>query len=81
MNLIKAAAILHEGEVYQGRRHSEIIADMRSRGIRGAVGKQGFVTIKDEFVTREQAARIALKCGQVKELKFNKHALFSEDLW
>lgn len=39
---------------------------------------QGFVTSSGRFVNREEAAKIAYSCGQIKELKNN---LFSEDLY
>lgn len=40
--------------------------------------EQGFLTNKNRFVTREEAAEIALKAGQIKE---PKNRLFSEDLY
>lgn len=42
---------------------------------------QGFVTSEGAFVDRFEAARIALKSGQIKALKFQSGELFSEDLW
>lgn len=39
---------------------------------------QGFLTNKDRFVNREEAAQIALASGQIKE---PKKRLFSEDVW
>jgi hypothetical protein len=39
---------------------------------------QGFLTNKDRFVDRYEAAQIALASGQIKE---PKERLFSEDVW
>lgn len=39
----------------------------------------GFLNHKDEFLTREEAYREALSCGQVKSREIEQ--LFSEDLW
>lgn len=44
--------------------------------------EQGFWTKEHGFLTRKQAARIALKSGQIKELSRPETGeLFSEDLW
>jgi len=40
--------------------------------------EQGFITNTDRFVTRKEAAEIALKSGQIKE---SNNCLFSEDLY
>ena len=40
--------------------------------------EQGFITSKNIFVTREEAAEIAFKAGQIDE---PKKYLFSEDVW
>lgn len=42
---------------------------------------QGFWTSNKRFVGREEAAKIALAAGQIKELQWSEVALFSEDLW
>ena len=43
---------------------------------------QGFITDGGKFVTRKQAAILALACGQVKRLiEPSTGELFSEDLW
>jgi hypothetical protein len=82
MKRIKESAIIHKGVVWTGRRHHNIIADIVSKtGDRPVTGEQGFVTEDGEFVNREDAAKIALSNGQVKELKFNSKLLFSEDLY
>jgi hypothetical protein len=40
--------------------------------------EQGFLTNKNRFVGRKEAAHIAYSSGQISELK---ETLFSEDLW
>lgn len=75
------------GIVLCGHRHGNIIAQMhQTMGLRtvlkgdNSVGeyKQGFLTNEGNFVTREEAAVIALESGQISE---PKSYLFSEDLW
>jgi hypothetical protein len=79
---ITAAAIRHDGKVYTGRRHCQIIRDIvASTSTKRVLGEQGFVLEDGRFVNREDAAFIALASGQIKELKFNTTKLFSEDLW
>jgi hypothetical protein len=82
MKHIKEAAILHEGKVYTGRRHHNVIAKIiKETGVDHVFGKQGFVTDDDEFLDREEAAKVALACGQIKKLKYHSKQLFSEDLY
>jgi hypothetical protein len=84
MERIKEAAILHEGKVYTGRRHCNIIhAIVQQTGCKRvpATSPQGFVTEEGRFVDREEGAKIALACGQIKKLKYNSRDLFSEDLY
>lgn len=78
---IRSAAILQDGVIYIGRRHNEIISEIvTSTGISPVTGEQGFVTENGEFVNRKRAARIAYESGQVKELKWPRLGLFSEEL-
>jgi hypothetical protein len=46
-------------------------------------GEQGFIDDQKGFVTRQQAARIAIKEGQIEKDPVHGwgHGLFSEDLW
>lgn len=74
--MIKAAAILHQGIIYKGRRHREIISDNKHINLKN--GEEGFITSSGLFVSREQAARIAHTNGQIKR---PKKSLKSEDLW
>lgn len=79
---ITAAAIQHDGRVFTGRRHCQIIRDIvKETHTKKVLGEQGFVLEDGSFVNREDAAFIALASGQITKLKFNPTKLFSEDLW
>lgn len=41
---------------------------------------QGFMTSLGRFVDREEAAKIAIECGQIKELNWG-NSLYSEDIF
>jgi len=80
--MIKESAIKQDGKVFTGKRHHNIIKDMVRLGIKTPInGEQGFVTDDGKFVSRKEAAKIALESGQIKKLKFNQKSLFSEDLY
>lgn len=81
--MIVQSAILHNGKIYTGQRHHNVIHTIFiETGKRVPYSSpQGFVTDAGEFVTREEGAKIALACGQIKELKYSKTKLFSEDLY
>lgn len=74
-----------QGVVMSGWRHLNCIYQMVAiTGLRLAqVGEyeEGFLTNKNRFVTREEAAKIALSCNQINSLKYNKTQLYSEDLY
>lgn len=80
---IAHAAIQHpSGRVFTGKRHCYIIRDMVAElGERPARGIQGFTTNTGRFVDREEAGRIAIAAGQIKELRYSRTDLFSEELW
>lgn len=42
---------------------------------------QGFLTNKNRFVDREEAAKIALAAQQIDCLQYSKTKLYSEDLY
>lgn len=42
---------------------------------------QGFLTSKNRFVDRVEAAQIALSSNQIKKLKYSSTELYSEDLY
>jgi hypothetical protein len=87
--MIIRAAILEKDTLFvgnEGERHHNIIHKIAA--IYGkSFGEQGFINDKNQFLTREQAAKEALLCGQVKvgyaniKHKFDGKRLFSEDLW
>jgi len=84
MITIEKAAIIYNGKVYTGWRHELIGHQMLADGVCPKPfpgGKaQGFITSDGEFVSREDAYRIALQAGQG-QLSKGKARLFSEDLW
>lgn len=76
---IVESAVIHEGLIFTGKRHSDAIKTaVETTGIKPVRGTQGFMTDLGLFVTREEAAKIALDAGQIKE---PKEILYSEDLW
>jgi len=75
--MIVESAILKDGVIHTGRRHHNILNSAKPFGALKN-GEQGFVTDKGEFVNRQEAARIAFECGQIKEMKKD---LYSEDLY
>jgi hypothetical protein len=81
---IVATAIRQGDQLYtlpKPARHDDVRMFMKSKGISPKVGEQGFITNTGRFVDRREGAQIALSSGQIKALKFQKHELFSEDLW
>lgn len=69
-----------EGWALCGHRHHQIIElyfSMTGKTSRSC-HTQGFLTSGNEFVSRQRAAEIAFKAGQIKEIK---HTLFSEDIY
>lgn len=43
--------------------------------------KQGFMTSLGRFVSRDEAAKIALECGQIEKLNYSDVDLYSEDIF
>ena len=78
MKQIDNAAILYDGRIYTGRRHSEIQQANMSLPLLKQ-GVQGFTNGQGRFVTRDEAREIAKKSGQIAP-DFRK-TLTSEDLW
>jgi len=82
---IRSAAIRYKGIIYPGRSHYEIgckmVDDLVCPRPYPSGKNQGFVTEDGEFVSREEALKIALKAGQV-DADFHQDSkmLFSEDL-
>ena len=66
--------------IYCGFRHNNIL--WQSKKVSRNPKHQGFLTSFGGFVSREEALRIALKAGQVKENEtVHNNKLFSEDLY
>lgn len=78
--MLLAAACRKNGVTYIGRRHCLILNNARPKGSLKA-SEQGFIDTDGNFLNREEAAIHAIACGQIKELKFNRKELFSEELW
>lgn len=72
------------GIVFCGFRHPHCMYSMCSitgkRSVETEVGEyeQGFLTSKNRFVDRKEAAKIAFERGQIPE---PKETLYSEDVW
>lgn len=79
--MIIEAAILKEGVIYRGRRHHNIIYDAFLKQIYLKGYRQGFVNEHGQFLDRFEAARNAIECGQITELKYSSFELYSEDLY
>lgn len=77
---IASAAIKHDGRIWTGRRHAEIMSQMREElgSVKVPQEEQGFMTDTGEFVNRFQAGAIAFRAGQTKQ---RHQTLLSEDLW
>ncbi len=78
------------GMVVAGYRHPHCIEVVHQlSGMRScsfgpdATGKsvQGFLTDKNRFVDRKEAAKIAIASGQIKECQYTEGTLYSEDLY
>ena len=64
--MIKLAAIKRDDKIWTGKRHYLIIRQMIKDGCSKPifVREQGFVTDTGEWVDREKAYEIAVKCNQ-----------------
>lgn len=82
--MIVAAAIRHNGVIYTGDRHCNIIKYMvYGLKIKPPIKnkEQGFVDNKNHFMSREVAFLHAIGCDQVRENGLIGSVLTSEDLW
>jgi hypothetical protein len=83
--LIVAAAIKYNNVIYTGTRHAFIIRNIREKFpnakfyISGE--QQGFVDDKGNFLSRAEAAQVAIKAGQITKLRWSDTDLFSEEMW
>jgi hypothetical protein len=80
---LKMAAIKYKGKIYTGWRHCFIIGQIceveQIDKVRGE--KQGFITDTGRFVDRQEGLKIAFATGQIIKKQYNKHKLFSEEVW
>jgi len=80
--MIFASAIKQGDIIVIGKRHCNCIMTLYEiTNIKPVLGEQGFVDEKMNFYDRQRGAKYALKCGQIKELKYSDTDLYSEDLW
>lgn len=74
-----------KGIVFSGWRHHNCLYQMVA--ITGLYdnaanhGVQGFLTNKNRFVDRKEAAKIALEAKQIEKLEYSSEELYSEDLY
>ena len=87
MEEIVAAAVFGGGVIWSlpaPNRHHNVLWEMDRVGVdailHGGPDAQGFVTSKGRFVTRDEAAEIAISAGQINSLQWPPY-LYSEDLW
>jgi hypothetical protein len=61
------SAIKYKGKIYIGTRHALIAEQIRKevKGYKTRLEEQGFLTDTGKFVSREKAADIAYKAGQI----------------
>lgn len=78
--MLLAAACRLNGVTTIGRRHHLILTNARPKGSL-KTSEQGFIDTDGNFLNREEAAIHAIACGQIKELKYSRKDLFSEELW
>lgn len=75
------------GIVFCGFRHPhcmyQMVAITGTRSVKPECGdySQGFLTSKNRFVNRKEAAIIAIACGQIIKTEYEEGVLFSEDLY
>ena len=74
------------GYVIAGRRHSNVAFTISVLSPNGAIRRQpkevdGFLTNKNRFVDRKEAADIAFKAGQIAQPTTHPLGLYSEDLY
>lgn len=79
--LIKCAAIRKGEKIITGYRHDDCYRNLgmfKEPEEKWTEYEQGFITLNNDFKTREEAAKIAFEKGQI---KIKKNILFSEDLY
>lgn len=81
--MIVKAAILHDDQIYTGKRHCDVIYEMTRDGICWCSSDiEGFVTDTGEFLNRKDARQHFINVGQVSiSGELRRDALYSEDLY
>jgi hypothetical protein len=82
---ICSAVLTEDGIAVRGHRHSDCIYSIHQRGknISKKKNSQGFITSRNRFVNREEAAKLQIKAG-INSIFTNKPSqgkLMSEDLY
>ena len=79
---------ISKGFVIAGRRHHNCVTTLAILAKISGFERtsryketQGFLTSDDRFVDRKEAAKIAMRSGQVRELKHRENELDSSDLY
>jgi hypothetical protein len=76
---------IEKGVVFCGHSHlmclHQMIAMTGKRQAEVGYYEEGFITSKNRFVGREEAAEIALACNQINKLNYSRKKLYSEDLY
>lgn len=80
--MIIQAAILYKKNIYVGKRHHNcIMAAHHATGDKPIIWMQWFIDDAWFFLSRKEAAAVAINCWQIEKLKHDKEELYSEDLY
>lgn len=78
---VSEAAIQYKGKTYTGNSHYEAFEKIPNfENIPSGKFKEGFMTSKGTFVSRQEAAEIAKNAGQIDKLAIPEMGLMSEEL-
>lgn len=77
---IVAAAVKHNGKIYTGKRHAEIMREIWDEvgNVKIPQDEQGFVADNGQFLNRFQSGAVAFAAGQTKH---RYETLLSEHVW
>jgi hypothetical protein len=84
LTTVKFAAVLVDGLIFIGKRHHNVFQTLFDCGYEPAESQkcpQGFVGSNGKFLTRTEAAKVALASGRITKLKHSTTELYSEDLY
>ena len=80
--IITAAIKTTNGNIYTGKRHAYCLNLIRMNSDTHKNAIQGFLNDKNEFLTRQEALKEAIECGQIQGSDdMIGSILTSEDLW